>query len=162
LGCGIGANSIPLLKKNWKVTAIDLFEDSLHNLHKKAAKLSARVNLIRGDIKTLPFEKNEYDLILAVDVLPYTPAIDLVAMMKKIYEALKPNGIFIGTFFFLPTSNKFSKHITLMNSVGVEFLKDPTLPREILKNAGFEILKINFRLEFDSEPVAIEATAKKI
>ncbi len=162
LGCGIGANCVTLMKKNWEVTAIDLFNDTLLALQKKASDLSARANLIRGDITTLPFGENEYDLVLAIDILPYTPVKNLLSMMKKIYKALKPNGIFIATFFFLSASNQFSKHIMFMNLIGVEFLKDSKLPREILRNSGFEILKLNYRIESDAETAAIEVTAKKI
>jgi SAM-dependent methyltransferase len=161
LGSGIGSNAIALLKKGWDVTAMDKQEESLSILLKTTQHFRNKPKVILNNLTRADLGDSLFDLIISIDTLPYTPLRDILLTMKKIRDALKPNGIFIATLFFAQASAKNENHIKAMNLLGAEFLKDPRLVHEILRHSGFEVLKINYRIEDDLEPAAIEVTGRK-
>lgn len=103
LGCGRGANSIPLLKYDVTVTAIDNMECLLESYEARINNKEKQfVSLQRADLTTLEkysTESNVADIALAIDVLPYLPISCWKSTMEKIVLSLKPGGYFFGTVF---------------------------------------------------------------
>jgi SAM-dependent methyltransferase len=103
LGCGVGANSIPLLKYGVNVIAIDnmkclldTYQSRIKNKEKKC------VSLKEADLTALEkysTEDNIVDVALAIDVLPYLPISCWKSTIEKIVVSLKPGGYFFGTLF---------------------------------------------------------------
>lgn len=69
IGTGPGWNSIGLAKKHpeWQITAIDLSPDMIAIAKKNAeqAGVSDQINFLVGDATNLPFEDNEFGLVIS-------------------------------------------------------------------------------------------------
>ena len=68
LGCGDGRNSIFLAEQGHKVTAIDVSQNGISKLNKKADDLQLDIDAYVADAATFKFDQ-EYDLIIAHGVL---------------------------------------------------------------------------------------------
>lgn len=149
LGCGIGANSLPLYEKNWRVIAIDkqseviqVYEDSVSDIE-QGRLLRTKPTCIVGDIVNAQYPEN-VDAVIAVDILPYISSSELQATLQKIHQALRPEGKFVGTLFF-KRSEQDSLTTELMRKLGAHFYLGEKTAREIITRSGFEILKAGQR-----------------
>ena len=171
LGCGIGANTIPLFQKGWKVIAIDNHYEAIESCVDNIAKaflfsmLSGNVpsvdspSIITGDIITNEYPEN-MDAVVCVDVLPYLPPPHLKATMEKIFRALRPGGQFVGTVFFKPTSHE-SPFTELMGKLGAHFYPGIESAREIVTRSGFLIKTEKERNDSNAQSHCLEFLAEK-
>jgi ubiquinone/menaquinone biosynthesis C-methylase UbiE len=98
LGCGTGRIALPLAGSGWPLTGIDRSASMLARARAKAARrrLDARVDFVRGDIRTLPFRAGRFGLVMA----PYgilqslVRERDLAATLASVARVLKPGGRF--------------------------------------------------------------------
>jgi ubiquinone/menaquinone biosynthesis C-methylase UbiE len=91
IGCGNGAISLPLLRKDNRLTLLDISSSmlSIANSH-IPAEFSDNVEMINEDFMSAELELQSYDLILCVGVLAHADSPgDVIA---KIASLLKPNG----------------------------------------------------------------------
>lgn len=139
LGCGIGANSRPLLKLGWKVTGIDRNAAALQQFSKFADNY---VNLIQGDVTQCDLPKNKFNLVIALQLLNYLEPKSIRPLLKKIYDALLPNGTFIGTMWF---DTGREEGIT---KFGVYLYKKEAVPA-LLVHSGFTIEQCIPNFEMD-------------
>ncbi len=146
LGCGIGANSIPLYQKGWKVTAIDQEAESIKRYDERALRAlftfsretcETSPHAITGDITTYEYPEN-VNAVICVDVLPYLPPADLKKTLEKIFKALCPGGKFVGTLFFQPRSEKMPVSV-LLGKLGAHFYPDKNFASKIITLSGFQI-----------------------
>jgi len=111
LGCG-NNNLIPeLLKREWKVTALDSSPEALLNLLKNIQDLNledkAKDNLLTECEKMEKFRfPKEFHLITAKDSFPYCDPILFLDLWKKIHGHLKPGGYFAGNVFTRPLDSR--------------------------------------------------------
>jgi len=94
VGCGIGVLSSYLTEKyEWEVTGIDLDPEQI-----KRAKNYYRENkylkFIEADATKLPFEDNEYNLVLSSDTLHHIVS-DFDKALNEISRVLRPNGFYV-------------------------------------------------------------------
>ena len=102
LACGTGRITIPLVKKQFNVTAIDLSSSMLDVLRNQANKLPRKLkrNLTLKQINILDIDFNEeFDLV----ILPATTICllnkdEINILFDNVYYALKKNGKFIFDF----------------------------------------------------------------
>jgi 2-polyprenyl-3-methyl-5-hydroxy-6-metoxy-1,4-benzoquinol methylase len=75
IGCGIGANSIRLARRDYIVSAADYSEPILEQARENITnqKLSDRITLGREDILKLSFPSKHFDLVLCWGVLMHVP-----------------------------------------------------------------------------------------
>ena len=97
IGCGGGrtVNKLAKIAINGKVYGIDYSEKSLivsRKTNKKFIK-EDRVEIQKGNVSSLPYPDNHFDLVTAVESYYYWP--DLGHDMKEILRVLKPGGILI-------------------------------------------------------------------
>lgn len=130
LGCGIGANSRPLLNLGWRVTGIDRHAEALRQF--KLFAEGKNPTLIKGDVTQCDIPKNKFNLVIALQLLNYLEPKSIRPLMKKIYDALLPNGKFIGTIWF---DNGKEEGISRF---GVYLYKKEAIPA-LLMHSGFEI-----------------------
>lgn len=99
VGCGTGRHSIELARRGYSVTGIDLSESMLKRTREKAREQKVRVNFIRADARSLPFE-SEFDLAIMLCEggfsLMETDEMNF-DILKSVTRALKPGGKFIFT-----------------------------------------------------------------
>jgi tellurite methyltransferase len=102
LGCGIGHETLVLLKAGYKVTAIDsqpeAFEymKQLPNIHQYQGNLKAIVSTFEKlDFQSIP----KADLVIASFSLPFMKPQDFNRIWQQVVTKVKPGGYFIGNFF---------------------------------------------------------------
>jgi len=99
VGCGTGRHLIELTKRGYKVTGIDLSETQLKKARERADLLSLKVNLLRADARTLPFD-SEFDIaiMLCEGGFPLMETDEMnFEILRNITKALKPKRKFIFT-----------------------------------------------------------------
>lgn len=91
LGCGNG-NVLKMLegKTNADLYGLDLSENMINEAKKR---LDSKVNLTIGDSENLPYENNQFDVIICNASFHHYPKPNLV--LKEIKRVLKSDGIFI-------------------------------------------------------------------
>lgn len=99
LGCGTGLELDELfkLRTDVKVTGIDLSESMMGKLKKKHA--GRDITLICGSYFEEPFPQN-VDAVISFESLHHFTAAEKQPLFKKIYEALKPGGVFMNGDYF--------------------------------------------------------------
>ncbi len=96
LGCGTGRVSIPLAASGVPVVGVDLSMAMLRRARARArkARLGPRLQLVRSDIRALPFAANAFDTVIApyglVQSMPGAEA--LAAALRAVGGVLSPGG----------------------------------------------------------------------
>lgn len=161
IGCGTGVATIPLSKYVKEITATDISENMLQKAREKA-KNQSKDNIIfrTGELTEMEVEPESYDVVAAYNVLLYMKNQEEV--LKKVYEVLKPGGIFLsatdclGRNLSKDSVKKFWKSkLHLMPYVA--FDTPISLMRKIQKN-DFEVLEI---VNLHKNPPNIFIAAKK-
>lgn len=119
LGCGDGVmiddlHRLHLLKKNLKVTAVDISEDNIRIAKKRGLKAKFLVANAEG----LPFKKDSFDVIYSWMVLEHVSQPD--NMLKEIKRTLKKDGV---CYLSTVMKKKWSVYFYRRNG---KFCLDPT------------------------------------
>jgi SAM-dependent methyltransferase len=118
LGCGTGRISLPLAKAGVDLVGIDRSAPMLARAHTRIrrAKLGDRLQLVRGDIRFLPFTVPAFDMVMA----PYgvlqslLRERDLAATLAEIRRVLRPGGTFgLELVADLPSWQEYKKRLSL-------------------------------------------------
>lgn len=90
LGCGSGRFTIPIIKRGYKLTCIDISSNLLDRLRQRIP-VNSRSELILGDITTLDNDYEErFDRVIGFFILHHLP--DLAKNLKGISRVLKEDG----------------------------------------------------------------------
>jgi len=113
-GCGAGTTGIMAAKKvgqSGKVTLFDLSENMLSVARKKVARenLLERVTFQTGDMVHLPFDDNQFDVVLSTYSL--CPLYDPVKGAFELYRVTKQGGK-LGVGHSTEPKNKFVKYLS--------------------------------------------------
>lgn len=123
LGCGTGRIALPVARQGVALTGIDRSAAMLSRARAKAARarLSARLRLVRGDIRDLPFRARRFRLVMA----PYgvlqslTRERDLVQTLSSVARVLDRGGRFgIDLVPELPNWSEYRGKQTLEGRLG--------------------------------------------
>ncbi len=136
LGCGGGRNAAQLLKRfpQTVLTAMDYSEVSVRKAEEtnKACIAAGRCTVLQGNVASLPFKDEAFDLATAFETVYFWPGPE--KSFSEVYRVLKPGGIFMicnesdGTD---ETALKYEKIIDGMKCYTAEQLTTA------LKTAGF-------------------------
>lgn len=103
VGCGVGRHSLELAKRGYKVTGIDISEGMLREAMKKAEEEDVQVEFIKADATKFKRE-NEFDAAIclcegAFSLLGLSddPIEHDLAILRNVYDSLKPGGKFLLT-----------------------------------------------------------------
>lgn len=95
-GCGPGDITFEIARKTQEVYGIDYSEGMVEAAHQKAKEQNLEnVKFLKTDLFDGSFQNNSFDVITAFNVLHYIH--DKNELYKKIYELLKPQGLFISS-----------------------------------------------------------------
>ena len=131
IGAGSGVISIPFSKKTKKVTAVDVSETLLSEMHD-----IANITTIYADAREIEFHSGSFDKIIIYFAIQHFTEEETILLMKKVFNWLKPNGIlYIGdipdserkfVFFNTPERQKayFNSVVTNTPIIGTWFQKD--------------------------------------
>lgn len=96
LGSGAGNDCFvahALVGEKGKVTGLDFTDEMLVKAKQNAVKLGfTNVEFIKGDIEEMPFQDDQYDVVLSNCVLNLVP--DKKKAFSEIFRVLKPEGLF--------------------------------------------------------------------
>lgn len=127
IGCGGGETIFNLLKNNKvkNIIGIDYSMDSINVASKKNSTFikMQRANVIQGNVQTLPFSQNNFDIILAVRTHYFWD--DYEKGFSEIYRTLKPGG----KIFIFSERYKIEYHMK-------QYTSDESM-KNLLKTIGF-------------------------
>ncbi|KAK0647035.1 S-adenosyl-L-methionine-dependent methyltransferase [Cercophora newfieldiana] len=103
LGCGAGIPITSTLLSSprgipFHVTANDLSSTQIALGKEKLGDDETKVRWIQGDMTTLTFDENTFDVIIALYSLIHLPREEQKAMLGSIYKWLKPGGVVLMNF----------------------------------------------------------------
>ena len=161
LGAGIGANTLPMAKSGAHVTAIDQSRELLTAFSKTSVTIGCpaeNLRLRRGDITTMESYGGPFNLVVAIDILPYVPPTTLRSTMDKIQQCLEDRGILIGTIF---TTNVPPVIREFMGQIGAHFYENGSeFVTQLLEYSGFTAVELEARQEggfrFQAEKTPVE------
>lgn len=161
LGAGIGVNTLPMAKSGAHVTAIDQSRELLTAFSKNSVTIgcpSENLRLRRGDITTMESYDGPFNLVVAIDILPYVPPTTLRSTMEKIQQCLEDRGILIGTIF---TTDDPLVVREFMGQLGAHFYENGSkFVTQLLEYSGFTAVELEARPEggfrFRAEKTPVE------
>lgn len=101
LGCGAGTETLELLRRGWRVHAIDAHRSCLEFVRRRAdeAGVAAGLTLECCRFETLALPPRTYALAHAGFSLPFCRAEAFGRLWRQVTEAVLPQGCFAGQFF---------------------------------------------------------------
>ncbi|MBM7619453.1 ubiquinone/menaquinone biosynthesis C-methylase UbiE [Bacillus tianshenii] len=92
-GCGDGFGSYLLAENSYKVTGIDIAEKMIS--HAKDKRKHSNLTFYKADLTRLPFEKGQYDAIMAINSIEWVE--QPLDVLKEFHKVTKEKGIlFLG------------------------------------------------------------------
>ncbi len=97
LGCGTGRDTAELLRRGWRVVAVDREQEALDRLHALVGPDSPQLETRHGRLEEAAWPA--CDLVNASFALPFCPPESFPAVWRRIVESLRPGGRFCGQLF---------------------------------------------------------------
>jgi SAM-dependent methyltransferase len=94
LGCGAGVPSTQFLSQRFDVTGVDVSAQQLE----LARNYAPNAHFIKSDMTTLSFPEATFDLVVAFYSIIHVPREEQPALVRNIYNWLKPGGRFLATW----------------------------------------------------------------
>lgn len=114
LGCGTGIDTMELLRKHWKVTAIDNQIGALNQLQQQAFPfIDQDLKLIHGSFECIDLPAVNF--INASFSLPFCPPDNFEDLWRNIENAICSGGRFAGHFFGTNDSWSTNNEMTFLN-----------------------------------------------
>lgn len=100
LGCGSGRDTLELLRRGWKVLAIDQSEEALGSLKEKVPpQHEPDLSVQATRFEELRLAPASLDFVYASFALPFCPPQSFARFWTEIRQSLKPGGYFFAQFF---------------------------------------------------------------
>lgn len=98
IGCGAGFMAMALAQRGFRVCAIDSVDSMVEQAHLNAREsgVTDQLSLDIGDVYTLAFEDESFDLVLAIGVIPWLERADLA--IQQMARVTKRGGYIIITY----------------------------------------------------------------
>lgn len=144
-GVGTGLNVLPLVKRGYSVTGVDVSEEMLNQFRQKLPEVPSNLTLIQADASQLPFSDRSFDVVLTVHML-HTVS-NLQTFLDEIDRVLKPGGFYLNAQWITPPARReFEEHLRVILSKYKEAPKSqqvvtPTEEIEMekyLRNKGYQ------------------------
>jgi ubiquinone/menaquinone biosynthesis C-methylase UbiE len=168
LGCGTGRITVPIGRAGARIVGIDRSAPMLARAQRRVtrARLEAAVQLVRGDIRHLPFPAASFASVLA----PYgvlqslLREKDLAATLTAVHRSLRDRGVFgLDLVADLPAWQEYRRrvslrgwrrsrggaHVTLVETVRQDHARRLTIfHQEFTERRGGELRRSRFALTF--------------
>ena len=158
IGCGTGTTALILASSVNKLTATDISSNMIAIGKEKAKKQKIQnVNFVQSTLFDEKLKKESFDVILAFNIIHLLE--DTEAVMKRINELLKPNGLFIsktpclGESRLMPILGFFIRMV-----IGPIKCFTITEFKKVMTNEGFEIIDTHI---YPEKPPRLFAVARK-
>nr|WP_228037498.1 class I SAM-dependent methyltransferase [Nodosilinea sp. LEGE 06152] len=108
-GIGTGLNVLPLVRRGYSVTGIDVSQEMLNQFRQKLHSIPPNLKLIHGDASQLPFVDASFDVVLTVHMLHAVS--NLGIFLDEIDRILKPAGFYLNAQWITPPARlEFEQH----------------------------------------------------
>jgi ubiquinone/menaquinone biosynthesis C-methylase UbiE len=154
IGCGTGTQCADISNNVKQVTGIDISSKLLAIAdQRKAESNNENVKFIQATVFDGRFEPAEFDVVMAFYVLHFFE--DIVEVIRRIHELLKPGGLFILETACLGEKNKITnKFVRIAGKLGflplINLLTTQQI-EQVLEQAGFSIIDKNKFSESNDE-----------
>lgn len=140
--CGTGIATIPISGLVKEIHAIDISRGMLDIAKEKAAENGIEnIRFFKTDLFDDGFEKESFDVVLAVNILYFLR--NAPENLNRIFELLKPGGLFISATDCLGEKKSFSNRIKkLLGRMGIlPFMQMYSISelKKSITDAGFKI-----------------------
>lgn len=142
--CGTGIATIPISGLVKEIHAIDISRGMLDIAEEKAAGNGIEnIRFFKTDLFDDGFEKESFDVVLAVNILYFLK--NAPENLNRIFELLKPGGLFISATDCLGEKKSFSNRIKkLLGRMGIlPFMQMYSISelKKSITDAGFKIME---------------------
>ncbi|MEM9805120.1 MAG: class I SAM-dependent methyltransferase [Cyanobacteria bacterium P01_D01_bin.56] len=103
-GVGTGLNMLPLVKRGYPVTGIDISQEMLDQFRQKLQPIPPNLTLLQADASKLPFPDSSFDVVLTVHMI-HTVA-NWQVFLDEIDRVLKPEGFYLNAQWINPPARK--------------------------------------------------------
>ena len=93
--CGFGRHALPLARKGYRVTGVDISPETVDGLRREAAAAGLSVRCLRGNILTLRLPRNFDGALCLGNSFGYFGRPDDARFIGRVASALKPGGRFL-------------------------------------------------------------------
>ncbi|MGC1210857.1 MAG: methyltransferase domain-containing protein [Micromonospora sp.] len=100
VGCGAGRTAAALAARGFQVDAVDPAQEMLALARRHTAGAERPPTYLQGDVRSLPFPADTYDVVVALGVLPWLA--DAPAALAEMARVLSPGG-----FLVLSADNRY-------------------------------------------------------
>lgn len=108
-GVGTGSNVLPLVKRGYSVTGIDISQEMLDQFRQKLQPMPNNLTLLQADASKLSFPDASFDVVLTVHMI-HTVS-DWQKFLNEIDRVLKPQGFYLNAQWVTPSARKeFERH----------------------------------------------------
>lgn len=96
LGCGPGRHAVPLARRGFRVTAVDLSAFHLARAHERAAAAGVDVELVQADMRVFA-RPDAFDLALSLFTSfgYFEDAGDDLRVLQNVHRSLRPDGVLV-------------------------------------------------------------------
>lgn len=119
-GIGTGLNVLPLVKRGYSVTGIDVSEEMLDQIRRKLNPIPQNLTLLHADASQLPFLDQSFDVVLTVHMV-HTVS-NWKIFLNEIDRVLKPQGFYLNAQWITPPARmefeRYFKAILAKHEVG--------------------------------------------
>lgn len=142
LGAGSGATAIKIAELGGQITCLDYSSNALSLIVENKINVAPQIPLVQGDIFSLPFKSNSYDICFHQGLLEHFRETDI--LLKEQYRIIKDGGILL-----IDVPQKFNvytlKKRALMKRnkwfAGWETEYSYRELKSLLENNGFKVLE---------------------
>jgi ubiquinone/menaquinone biosynthesis C-methylase UbiE len=173
IGCGVGAQTIILGKKNKSIslTSVDISEVSLMKAKQRCELEDIQnVRFIHADVYNLPFADKSFDHIFVCFFLEHLPAPSLA--LQKLKKLLRPGGTICiiegdhGSAYYYPESNYAQATIECLINIQASHGGDPLIGRSLyplLQRNAFSNITVSPRMVYadDANPQMVDGFTVK-
>lgn len=99
-GVGTGLNVLPLVRRGYSVTGVDVSQEMLNQFSQKLHEIPPNLKLIQADASQLPFSDASFDVVLTVHMV-HTVS-NWKTFLDEIDRVLKPQGFYLNAQWITP------------------------------------------------------------
>ena len=121
LGCGTGNHDLPLARRGYRVTGLDISGPMLVRARKKAREVGLRIEFVRGDMRAFDVRRSFDVAVCMFGAFGYLvrPS-DILSCLGSVRRHLAPDGLFIFEFW-QRSGAKPAPYQTWFHETGREF-----------------------------------------
>jgi SAM-dependent methyltransferase len=121
LGCGAGRDTVEMLRRGWRVLAIDTEPEALERLTARAPG-AAGLEMRRDSFAAPGFALPPCDLVNASFSIPFVAPEAFARLWREIGRALRPGGCFAGQLLGVRDSWAEREGVTAFDAAGIAAL----------------------------------------